>query len=46
MLAFLAIVWSGIQEVRYWRYCRTCPFYLTAKKQADALEASAPEENI
>jgi hypothetical protein len=43
MLAFLALIWSGIQEVRYWRYCKTCPFYLTAKAKADALSEEAKD---
>lgn len=47
MLAFLALLWSGIQEVRFWRYCKTCPFYITAKKKADAAgEIAASDEDV
>jgi len=26
-LAVLALIWTGFQEIRLWKMCRTCPYY-------------------
>jgi len=42
LLAALVAVWTAFQEYRWWRYCKTCPFYLAAQKRIDA---EAPKKN-
>lgn len=29
-LAFAALVWSGWQEIRLWKMCTNCPYYVDA----------------
>jgi len=41
LIALAASVWTGYQEVRFWKMCQTCPYYQFAMR-----EESAQEKNI
>ena len=43
IIAFATMVWTGYQELRFWKMCKNCPYFLSSeeKKIRDILKSAS-----